>query len=79
MPLALVDKSPAWYYNLNEVIQAVQADFPEWAIQRSLKQAEQIMDAGKAAEYNAAVNWLKIVRDIMLRIGKKTRLAGIFE
>lgn len=35
------------------------------------------MDAGKANAYDSAVNWLKIVRDILLRIDKKTSVAGV--
>ena len=31
---------------------------PEWAIQTSKKQAESIMDGGKAQYYDAAATWL---------------------
>ena len=49
------------YAGLTSIAQVVDVaikERPEWAIQASKKQAESIMDAGKAQYYDAAANWL---------------------
>ena len=48
------------------------AQFPDWSIARCKRQAESIMDAGKAGHYADAVSWLKDARDIY---GEHGRLA----
>lgn len=41
-----------------QVVDVAIKERPEWAIQASKKQAETIMDGGKAQYYDAAANWL---------------------
>lgn len=45
------------------VADAVLTERPEWVIQTSRKQAESIMDSGKAQYYTSAANWLKKAHD----------------
>ena len=53
-----------WDYTLKaRVIDEVIADLPEPTIPISKKEAEGIMDAGKAAHYDAAARWVERVRD----------------
>jgi uncharacterized Zn finger protein len=43
---------------ITQVVDVAIKERPEWAIQASKKQAESIMDAGKAQYYDAAATWL---------------------
>ncbi len=50
-------------YDLTErVMDAVVAQRPAWVIQAARRQAERIMDAGKAQSYHYAVGWLERAR-----------------
>jgi uncharacterized Zn finger protein len=61
--MALIDRSP-WGGDLQRVIEATRAQYPDWGIQHCKRQAESIMDAKKAKDYDRAVEWLRIARDI---------------
>ena len=61
--MAAIDRSP-YSADLERVIKATRAEFPDWGIAHCKRQAESIMDAGKAGHYDQAVSWLKIARDI---------------
>ena len=64
-------------------IQATRADFPDWGIGKCRRQAESIMNAGKANAYDTAVNWLRTAHDIYLQHARgaewQTYLAGLLE
>ena len=50
--------------DLERVIQATRAQYPDWGIHKCKQQAERIMDAGKANAYDHAVTWLRLAREI---------------
>ncbi len=56
--IAVVDQA-AWFSNIDKVIEAVKADYPEWAFRQCRERAEAIMDAGKAKNYDVAAEWLR--------------------
>jgi uncharacterized Zn finger protein len=64
--MAEVDRS---YHSsdLERVIQAARADFPDWGIGKCQRQAEGIMNEGKAKYYDSAVGWVRIAHDIYLQ------------
>lgn len=72
-----------WSGNLERVIEATRTEFPDWGIGKCRRQAESIMNAGKANAYDAAVNWLRTAHDIYLQHGRgaewQTYLAGLLE
>jgi len=51
-------------HDLRRVIEATRKTHPNWGIRKSKHQAEYIMDAGKAGNYDTAVTWLRLARDI---------------
>ena len=53
--------------DLERVIQATRAEFPDWGIRKCQRQAEGIMNAGKAKDYDTAVAWVRTARDIYLQ------------
>lgn len=61
--MALIDQSP-WSGDLQRVIELTRADYPDWGIQHCKRQAESIMDAKKAKDYDRAVEWLRLARVI---------------
>lgn len=68
--MALADRYP-WRVDVDSVIEAVKAEFPDWAFRQCGRRAEEIMDAGKAGQYDEAVRWLRRGRDILLAAGRK--------
>jgi uncharacterized Zn finger protein len=68
--IAEVDQS-RWFYNIDEVIEAVKSSHPEWAFKQCRQNAEAIMDAKKADKYDVAVEWLRRGRDILLAAGQQ--------
>jgi uncharacterized Zn finger protein len=50
------------YGLIERVMDAVVAQRPEWVIQGARKQAERIIEAGKAQSYHHAVGWLEKAR-----------------
>lgn len=68
--IAAVDQAK-WFSNIDKVIEAVKVDYPDWAFQQCCKQAESIMDAGRAKDYDVAASWLRRGRDIMLAADKR--------
>jgi uncharacterized Zn finger protein len=61
--MALIDRSP-WGGDLQRVIELTRADYPDWGIQHCKRQADSIMDAKKAKDYDRAGEWLRIARYI---------------
>ena len=53
--------------DLERVIQATRADFPDWGIGKCKQRAEGIMNEGKAKYYDSAVGWVRTARDIYLQ------------
>ncbi len=45
--------------DLERVIQATCAEFPDWGIRKCKQRAEGIMNAGKAKDYDTAVAWVR--------------------
>ena len=59
--IAAVDQG-ATHTLVEQVVDAATASHPDWAIATSRKQAEGIMDEGKAQYYGAAARWLAKAR-----------------
>ncbi|MBK8047403.1 MAG: SWIM zinc finger family protein [Anaerolineales bacterium] len=57
--------------NAERVIRAARAAYPDWGIARCKRNAERIMDAGKANHYADAVAWLELAHDIWIEHGRK--------
>jgi uncharacterized Zn finger protein len=68
---------------LQRVVEAARLSRPEWVIQTCKRQAEQIMDEGKAHDYRAAAKWLTNVRAAYQEMGREVEwnryLAGLLE
>ena len=54
-------------YDLLRVIEATRETEPDWGIRQCKQQAEAIMDGGHSREYDSAVSWLRIARDIYIQ------------
>jgi len=59
------------YDLIEKVVNAAIPTRPEWAIQTSRKQAEAIMNAGKAKYYNRAIQWLEKARSAYIAAGRE--------
>ena len=53
--------------DLERVIQAVRAEFPDWGIGKCKQRAEGVMNEGKAKYYDSAVGWVRTARDIYVQ------------
>ena len=53
--------------DLERVVQATRAEFPDWGIGKCKGRAEGIMNEGKAKYYDSAVSWLRTARDLYLQ------------
>ncbi len=51
-------------YDLQRVIEITKDSHPDWGIRKCKNRAEAIMDAGRSGDYESAVYWLAIARDI---------------
>ncbi len=72
--MRLVERKHWWdSTSLLRVIHAVKEKEPAWAFAQCRRQAEEIMDAGRSSEYDAAVEWLRLGRDILVATGQKER------
>ena len=58
------------YGLLERVMDAAIATRPDWVIKAAAAQAERIMNAGKAQQYDYAVNWLRRARDAYRQAGR---------
>jgi uncharacterized Zn finger protein len=56
---------------VERVVDAAQASSPDWVIQVCRRQAESIMDEGKAQYYHAAANWLAKARKAYQATGRE--------
>lgn len=81
--MAEVEKSHYAHSSLINVIEAVKDTYADWAIRQCQRQAEQIMDAGKAQDYDVAAKWLARAKPIYLAAGQaeawRSYLAGLLE
>ena len=59
-----VDKRGGYSTDLDRVIEAVRAEYPDWAIKQCKLPAERIMNNGDAKHYASAVEWLRRARTI---------------
>ena len=80
--MAVVDGA-YWSGDLDRVIQATRAEFPDWGIGKCKQRAEGIMNEGKAKYYDSAVGWVRTARDIYLQHGRSAEwqayLNGLLE
>jgi uncharacterized Zn finger protein len=68
LPEAMAEVDHSFHSSdLERVIQATRADFPDWGIGKCKQRAEGIMNEGKAKYYDSAVDWLRTARDIYLQ------------
>ncbi|MCP4360736.1 MAG: SWIM zinc finger domain-containing protein [Chloroflexi bacterium] len=68
--MLVIDKEP-YSADLTRVVQTTQEKHPDWGIQKYKNRAEAIMDAGQAKNYDTAVSWLRLARDIYLQHGRQ--------
>ena len=68
--IAAVDQG-ATHSLVEQVAEAAIDSRPDWVIEASRKQAEGIMDAGKAQYYRAAADWLARARDAYRACGRE--------
>jgi uncharacterized Zn finger protein len=61
------------------VIDAVKATYPDWAFGACCKQAEEIINAKRSKDYDAAVSWLARARDVLVAAGKQTKWDAYLE
>jgi uncharacterized Zn finger protein len=59
------------YDLLRQVMDAAIGSRNDWVIQNATKQAEIIIDAGKASHYDAAIGWLRRARDAYRSAGRQ--------
>jgi uncharacterized Zn finger protein len=60
--MQMVDEERPYYDTIERVVDAVLESHPRWAIRHCTAQAEAIMDAGKAGNYQHAIKWLEKAR-----------------
>jgi uncharacterized Zn finger protein len=60
--IAVADSAPYDYAMVEQVADAAIQTHPDWVIHMGRRQAERIMDGGKARYYHHAIAWLKEVR-----------------
>ena len=65
-------KASTWLSDelLEEIVTALKEKHPRWCFQQYRKRAEDIMDAGRSAEYETAVAWLRRGREVLLAAGE---------
>jgi uncharacterized Zn finger protein len=69
--IAAVEAAGAYYADVEKVVDAAMQSRPEWVVQACRKQAEAIMDAGKADLYHAAARWLARARTAYQTLGRE--------
>ena len=84
LPEAMAEVDHSFHSSdLERVIQATRADFPDWGIGKCKQRAEGIMNEGKAKYYDSAVGWVRTARDIYLQHGRSAEwqayLNGLLE
>ncbi|HET9223717.1 MAG TPA: SWIM zinc finger family protein [Roseiflexaceae bacterium] len=68
--IAVVSHRDYYGSGLARVMDAALATRPDWVIKKASAEAEEIIDAGKAQYYDAAVDWLRRVRDAYRSAGR---------
>jgi uncharacterized Zn finger protein len=69
--IAAVEAAGSYYADVEKVVDAATQSRPEWVVQACRKQAEVIMDAGKADLYHTAAKWLARVRTAYQTLGRE--------
>jgi uncharacterized Zn finger protein len=69
----------AGYAAVAQVVDAAWRTHPDWAIRQCRRQAEQIMDGGKAKYYQHAVRWLAKARQAYLEVGREAEWRAYLE
>lgn len=69
--IAAFEKS-SWGHGVSvlDMVEATQAEYPDWAIAQCVKPAERIMDGGKASHYAEAAQWLQRAHDVYQAHGR---------
>ena len=70
------------YYHDQDVLRVMRvavSTHPDWVIEAARKQAESIMDQGKAERYDAAVEWLKQVKAAYIESGQAVEWTRYFQ
>ncbi|MBF0159034.1 MAG: hypothetical protein HQL58_05870 [Magnetococcales bacterium] len=62
---------------LRELMLAAMGSHADWVIQRSRAEADTIMNAGKAAHYDVAAEWLGLTRMAYLQAGRQAEWASV--
>ncbi len=70
--IAVADQHPMRYELVRRVAEAAVAERPEWVVPAARRQAEEIIEAGRAARYAYAIEWLKYVRDAYRQLDDET-------
>jgi uncharacterized Zn finger protein len=68
--IAVVNGRDYYGSGMARVMDAALATRPDWVIKKASAQAEEIMNAGKAQHYDAAVDWLRRARDAYKSAGR---------
>ena len=66
-------ENAAWFRDIDQVIEAVKIEHPEWAFEQCSKKADEIMDAGRSNDYAVAADWLRRGRDILIAADEQAR------
>ena len=78
--VAIVDdkKNPGhWGGNqLLQVLELTGAEYPDWTVAQARRQAEEIMETGKAQYYADAVTWLRRARDVYVQHDRRQEWDG---
>jgi uncharacterized Zn finger protein len=69
--IAVADSAPYDYAMVEQVADAAIQTHPDWVISMGRRQAERIMDGGKARYYHHAVAWLRRSRAAALSAGRQ--------
>lgn len=69
--IAAVEAMGSYYTYVEKVVDAATQSRPEWVVQACRKQAEEIMNAGKAELYHAAARWLARARTAYQTLGRE--------
>jgi uncharacterized Zn finger protein len=67
--IAVADSAPYDYAMVEQVADAAIQTHPDWVIRMGRRQAERIMDSGKARYYHHAIAWLRRSREAALGAG----------
>ncbi len=70
--VAVANRHPEDFRLVRRVVQAAADVRPDWVVLVAKHHAERIMDEGRSAYYDHAVDWLESVRDAYMQLGDET-------